>query len=313
MSRLDIDPEDRRPLRDGARAPREPLSRQRPRRFWVRPLKAVAVALILIAAAWGVRAVNQYILAPPNQEAAVPTFGPDQTPFKVAPAQPGGMQVPNQDSIVLNGEGANPKVEQLLPPPEAPLPSPQPPQTTTTVEVPQPVSPPSNTPPALMPDQSPPPPVMPTVAAPTVAVPSLAPAAPVTSSRQATAPPILVTPGNSVPATVVPAMPVKPPPQQATAPPPAAIQAPAALAGKGWFLQLGAVRSTEAAQQEWNHLKGAQGDLLGSLAANAVRVDLGDRGIFYRIVAGPIAEESAATRTCNALKQRNVGCILLKP
>jgi hypothetical protein len=77
---------------------------------------------------------------------------------------------------------------------------------------------------------------------------------------------------------------------------------------------LGAVRTTEAAQQSWTQLKTAQPDILGNLPANAVRVDLGaDRGVFYRIMAGPIADEASATRSCNALKQRNVACILVKP
>jgi hypothetical protein len=43
------------------------------------------------------------------------------------------------------------------------------------------------------------------------------------------------------------------------------------------------------------------------------RVDLGDRGIFYRIQAGPVADAAAAERTCNELKRRGVGCLLVKP
>ncbi len=96
----------------------------------------------------------------------------------------------------------------------------------------------------------------------------------------------------------------KPPPPPAQALPP----------GKGYFLQLGALRSTAAAQATWTRLKTAQPDILGSLPANAVRVDLGaERGVFYRIMAGPIADESSATRACNTHKERHVACILVKP
>ena len=59
-------------------------------------------------------------LAPPVIEA------PDG-PVKVKPEEPGGMQVPNQDKQVyqaLEPARAEPMVEQLLPPPEAPKPEP---------------------------------------------------------------------------------------------------------------------------------------------------------------------------------------------
>ena len=51
-------------------------------------------------------------------------------------------------------------------------------------------------------------------------------------------------------------------------------------------VRLGSLRSPEAAREEWQRLKRANGDLLGNLRANAVSVDLGDKGIYYRIMAG---------------------------
>ena len=44
-----------------------------------------------------------------------------------------------------------------------------------------------------------------------------------------------------------------------------------------------------------------------------VRVDLGDKGIFYRIQAGTLADAGKAEQTCNELKRRKLGCILVKP
>jgi hypothetical protein len=38
-----------------------------------------------------------------------------------------------------------------------------------------------------------------------------------------------------------------------------------------------------------------------------VRADLGDRGVFYRLLTAPVAE---ADRICNELKRRNVGCLI---
>jgi hypothetical protein len=84
---------------------------------------------------------------------------------------------------------------------------------------------------------------------------------------------------------------------------------PAPAQGRGVRLQLGSVRSEQAAQQEWDRLKRANSDLLGSLTANPVRTDLGENGVYYRIQTGPIAE---ADRICSELKQRNVGCLIAR-
>ncbi|HJT06358.1 MAG TPA: SPOR domain-containing protein, partial [Stellaceae bacterium] len=69
----------------------------------------------------------------------------------------------------------------------------------------------------------------------------------------------------------------------------------------------------EAAKKEWDHLRGEQADLLGAMGFTAERADLGARGIYYRIQAGPIADAATAERDCNELKKRGVGCILVKP
>ena len=55
-------------------------------------------------------------------------------------------------------------------------------------------------------------------------------------------------------------------------------------------VRLGSLRTPEEAREEWQRLKRANGDLLGSLRANAVSVDLGEKGIYYRILAGPLDE-----------------------
>ena len=77
----------------------------------------------------------------------------------------------------------------------------------------------------------------------------------------------------------------------------------------GARIQLGSVRSEEAARQEWDRIRRANSDLLGSLSATPVRADLGEKGVYYRIQTGPIAD---ADRICGELKQRNVGCIIAR-
>jgi hypothetical protein len=77
----------------------------------------------------------------------------------------------------------------------------------------------------------------------------------------------------------------------------------------GARIQLASVRSEEAALQEWNRIRRANPDLLGSASANFVRADLGDKGVFYRLQTTPIAD---ADRVCGELKRRNIGCIIAR-
>jgi hypothetical protein len=104
------------------------------------------------------------------------------------------------------------------------------------------------------------------------------------------------------------------PPQQITAPPVKAPQAPSkpAAAKVGPRLQLGSLRSEEAARQEWERIKHKNTDLLGSLSASPIRADLGDKGIYYRVQTGPVADPASAERICSELKQRNIGCIIAR-
>jgi cell division septation protein DedD len=86
-----------------------------------------------------------------------------------------------------------------------------------------------------------------------------------------------------------------------------------ALAATGGYkLQVGAMRSDEIAKREWERIKAANKDILGSLNATWPRVDLGTKGIFYRIQTSAIADAATADRLCSELKQRNVGCIIVR-
>ena len=108
------------------------------------------------------------------------------------------------------------------------------------------------------------------------------------------------------------------PHQQAAASPAKALQGlpgsakPAAAQAPGTRLQLGSVRSEDAARQEWERIKRKNSDLLGSLSATPIRADLGDKGIYYRIQTVPLADPAAAARICGELKQRSIGCIIAR-
>lgn len=74
-------------------------------------------------------------------------------------------------------------------------------------------------------------------------------------------------------------------------------------------IQLASLRSEEAARQEWDRIRRANPDLLGSVSATPVRSDLGDKGVYYRLQTAPIAD---AERICGELKRRNVGCVIAR-
>ena len=80
----------------------------------------------------------------------------------------------------------------------------------------------------------------------------------------------------------------------------------------GVRLQLGAVRSEGVAREEWARIKRSNPDLLGRLTAVAIRADLGDKGIYYRIQAGPVGDPATAERLCGELRQRHLPCIIVR-
>jgi len=102
------------------------------------------------------------------------------------------------------------------------------------------------------------------------------------------------------------------PPQQAAKPHPTPVVAAATEKGGHIRIQLGSVRSAEEARDEWQRLKRLAPEQLGKLTADAVRADLGERGVYYRIEAGSFAEVAAAEHLCRELKERRLGCQIVR-
>jgi cell division septation protein DedD len=200
----------------------------------------------------------------------VPLLHAETDPVKVKPADPGGMDIPNQNRSYVFDQGSAQPPEHLMPPPETPLPRPSP------AQIPAPATP------AFPPPEQ---------------ADSSLPVAPSASAAETS------------PAPPVAALAVPRPPQTAALPP----ASPAATPGKGYRLQIAAVKTQDAAKEEWDRIRRQNSDILGSLSFIADRVDLGDRGVFYRVQAGPITDAQEGDRICTMLRQRNVGCILVKP
>jgi cell division septation protein DedD len=224
-----------------------------------------------------------------GSEEMAPLLRAEASPIKLKPENPGGMEVLNQDKLVfdrLTPDLKEPLIERLLPPPETPLPRPE------------------------------------TRA---VAGPSAAPAeAGKKTGEKAGGGPLKLAalPDPPEKTTIEKAEKVEkdeksekgeksaPPSNVGPSPKPAKARAPAA---EGRYrIQIAALRSKAAVRREWERLLRVHGELLKTYRLYVERVDLGARGVFFRLRVGPLPREQAARRLCAALTARKVPCVVVK-
>ncbi len=208
------------------------------------------------------------------------------TPAREKPANAGGLVPPNQDKEVFNrvSPGAVAvQQEKLLSAPTAPkLP---------TTGLPTPAAP-----------------------RPAEAEPAKTPTPLQATGPTTTAPPPL-TPSSLPPAALPPASLPNPAPQQPTTeagPSIASIIDNISGPVGGWRVQMASVKSEDVAKSTWARLQNAHGDVLANLRMQPVRVDLGERGVWYRVQAGPL-EEKQAHSVCGTLKGRKSDCVVVPP
>lgn len=234
---------------------------------------------IAVAALAGFGAIAWYATSEgrKDQASVVPVVPADTAPIKERPEQPGGLDIPNRDKEVferINPEPGKPPVERLLPPPETPLAKPAAP--------PKPKAAPG--PVAETPAKPPQGPIVPEA-------PEIAPPAPPPSSSSAAT--------GAKPKAPKPKLDA---PQVAKAPAPG-----------GFQVQLGALRDEARAARTAAALAKKHADLFKSLTVGVVRADLGGRGVFFRLRAGPVETRRAAEALCRKLAARKQGCIVVKP
>lgn len=267
-------------------------------RNWL--ILGAAVLAVGVAVAVGLRLVA----GGGDSANGIPVISADQRPIKIRPDDRGGMQVPNQDKLVYGrleqGDG-DAKVERLLPAAEQPVPPPAAPMVP-----PKPVAPAM---PEVLKPAAP-------VAAPPVQTPAPVAVRPV-EPMQAPAPVPVPAPAKvasaPLPAPAPAPAPVKAAPVVAPAPvaAPAPVVKPTAVAGGDYLVQLGALRSAPDAEKEWGRIQRANADVLGGLKSDVVQVDLGAKGVFWRLRAGPLNEQSAR-QVCGELKNRSQGCMVVR-
>jgi hypothetical protein len=147
----------------------------------------------------------------------------------------------------------------------------------------------------------------------------------------------LPAPAAPKPAEAEAARPAAHPPAAAVAPPPPAVPAAPTISstdvkpGKtetgpsiaslidnlsgptgGWRVQVASVKSEDLAKSTWARLQSAHGDVMANLRMQAVRVDLGDKGVWYRVQAGPLDEKQAHS-VCATMRSRKADCVPVAP
>lgn len=245
-------------------------------------LLTVGPVALVVALAAGVVWYSYPKEAEKQELKTVPIVTADATPWRVAPEDPQGMQIPWRDSTVFEAmrqarvEDEAHEVENLLPAAEEPL--------ERTALFPNTASPGLEDPVPASP--SPLESVAPVVA---MAEPVVAP------TPQPESEPVAETVAQTEPAAG------------------AAAVAAAEPAKGDFYIQIGSVRDRAAAASSWTALQTAQKDLLGDVRSNIVEANLGERGVFYRIQGGPLSEEKARS-LCHALEARNAGgCLVIRP
>ncbi len=300
-------------------------------------------ALALLAAALAFAGILMATYPAQENSGMLPVITADNTPYKVAPEEPGGMDVPHQDSTVY-GTIRSSQLEEK-PPIENLLEAEQPVDTSQMMTA---------APLAATADASATPPPMPDEMADAKAAMEAA-APPGTPIQEAGSPPampeITVTETRTVPQQVekippalraaaatqksetAPAgtapetlayvrsvMEEAPAPTAEKAAPEAAKIEPAAGAsakagaaitpGK-YYVQVASIPGEAGAPKEWAKLQKTHSALAG-LSYKLQRADVAGKGTFYRIQAGPMSKDSAKD-LCDAIKaQKPGGCLVVQ-
>ena len=63
---------------------------------------------------------------------------------------------------------------------------------------------------------------------------------------------------------------------------------------------------------EWKRISGKNADVFEGLSPVVTQAEVPDKGTYYRLRAGPVADKAAAEQLCATLSSRNVGCIVVR-
>lgn len=105
------------------------------------------------------------------------------------------------------------------------------------------------------------------------------------------------------------AMQPTPPPMPAAAMQPApSTEKPVKLTGPQPAVHLASYRTRDAAERGWVQLKKAHAKILGDMDHEISKVSVRGKGTYWRLKAGPVADEDEAKKVCGQLKKRRQYC-----
>jgi len=286
-------------------------------------LAGVAVAVIVFAYSWGIGQRN-------DGTTGLPIVEVEPRPEKVRPEDPGGLEVPYQDTLALNEslrEAEQSEPERLLPPPETPQPglrgSDAAPSATS--EVPASGDAPAQSPqaPTSAPESA---------SAPDNAgseAPEAARAGDAEDTAGATAPETTLSeaptaaPEAADTATAEP-RPARKPAQTQDArrtPDSGAESAPSLPEPSGAgdvvpdgavLIQLASIRDQTRARDAWARMKADHPNLLSSQRLRLQQVKIAEKGTFWRIRTGPFPNRATADDMCRQLQARGQPCLVVR-
>jgi cell division septation protein DedD len=238
-------------------------------------------------------------------------------PVKTAPANPGGTQTPYTGLKIYQSPAPADDASDSDSVPPAPTPAGKAAQNAAPAISPslapiiRPSTPPVETAPKVAATPTPAPtklvqtaPAKPAPVAAPIDTPAL------TENRVATKPPASLSAAapapkphiTKIPATDAPT----PPPAETTETKPAA-----ATSGGAYLLQIGAYKSEDEATAAW-HAYQAKHPVVGGYESDIKKVDLGDKGTWYRLRVGSFGDKTSANALCDKLKADGGSCFLAK-
>jgi peptidoglycan hydrolase-like protein with peptidoglycan-binding domain len=79
-----------------------------------------------------------------------------------------------------------------------------------------------------------------------------------------------------------------------------------------YFVQVASLRSPDAAQKEWTRIEAENHDTLRGAQNQIERVEISGRGIFHRVLIGPLLNRDDAKMLCGSLKQNGQTCMVMQ-
>jgi cell division septation protein DedD len=80
---------------------------------------------------------------------------------------------------------------------------------------------------------------------------------------------------------------------------------------KGYYLQLASFKNPKDVHVQWNKIQKKYASIIGKYSHYAVKKDLGDKGVVYRLYIGMIKQKAEARALCKSLSSKKQACIVI--